>query len=689
MTTPTEHQRPIHLTNGPLPVSLSLDRFLVTWRDVETKQDLALGNLGCSTAVDAAAGAETRKPELFFRVGWDAASGGLLLYFHLPLKMRAAARGRRDVYLVVPAEGIEALGVDVGAADDRERSRAGAHGEERGASRLNGDGEREGRRENEDETGTEDGAVLRLRVALARSSTVLMPTAGAKRPLGMQSRGMLLSLKSLAQAREFEVALPHSRQIEDVLRGVADRAHGELRTPEIDHEKTFSGREWAEAPWGRYLLGEGERLEIAWNPVLDEAPPAYEDVVGGADDARGGLEVGEAGGEEAEDGDGPGAFVFEEPVSGLMGEQQGQRGEKGGRSFDTSEAHFYTGQTAGSLRPPVKRKVAAPTPAAAQGNAQWTTGSIHPNLKRKAASPPPPAAAPAHGPTPPTTRSIHPAVPITTSALLHTLHTYLSPISPPGALASQLPLPPHSQSVLHLGRSRALFSDTQYAQFFNGVAWLATLWPRQPDAHVALLPHCGRMMQCVRSGDAARFVEQRIEAMAAALTLSGAPRENEVDEERRYKGEQENAGGGENGMGTEKQRHGKKQKKKKKKSERLGTRNPFDGPPTQAGARLVEFVYTRVGEGVDNFIVDDLLALQEVAVLLERAAAAAAGLCGDGDGRRGLHAALEHASDDAVFELERQAVAFTFQMAACVMLALFKAHERDWFAAGAHRGVAV
>ncbi|KAK8156863.1 hypothetical protein BC567DRAFT_236091 [Phyllosticta citribraziliensis] len=162
------------------------------------------------------------------------------------------------------------------------------------------------------------------------------------------------------------------------------------------------------------------------------------------------------------------------------------------------------------------------------------------------------------------------------------------------------------------------------------------------------------MMQCVRRDDAARFVQQRVEAMAATLTLSGAQDEDE--------------------------RTMRRDEKRQRRSARLGTRNPFDGPPTQAGARLVEFVYVCIGEGVDNFIVDDLLALQEVAVLLERAAAVA-GLCGGvvGGEKGGLHVALEHASDDAVFELERQAVAFTFQMAACVMLALFKAHERDWF----------
>ncbi|KAK8156269.1 hypothetical protein BKA80DRAFT_312645 [Phyllosticta citrichinensis] len=569
MATPTEHQRPIHLTNGPLPIALSLDRFLVTWRDADTHQDLALGNLaaGASPAIVDAADSGARKPELLFRLAWDAASGGVLLYFYLPLKMRAAARGRRDIYLVVPAEGIE--GMDV----NEEHPRAASHDGD------GGDDEKSG-------GGRENAKVLRLRISLSRPSSVIMPTAGAKRPLSTQSRGLLLSLKSLAQARGFEVALPHSAKLEDVLRDVANRVDGagdQLHTPEIDHEKTFSGRAWAVGPWEQYLLREGERLEVAWNPVLDEAPPAYEDVVRVvADDARGGLEVGEAAGEEDDDDDGGGRHgAFKDVMLGLNGEEQGKGGQQGGLPLETYKVCDHgTQQTTRSIHPAPQCRKAAPA-AAAQGNAQQTTGSI-PTLKRKAASSPPPTAP---VPTPQTKGSIRPAVPITTSALLHTLHTYLSPSSPPGALASQLPLPPHSQSVLHLGRSRALFSDAQYARFFNGVAWLATLWPRRPAAHLALLPHCGRMMQCVRRDDAARFVQQRVEAMAAALTLSGAQEEDK---------------------GTQ-----RRDEKRQRRSARLGTRNPLDGPPTQAGARLAEFVYVCIGEGVDNFIVDDLLALQE------------------------------------------------------------------------------
>ncbi|KAK8216457.1 hypothetical protein IWZ01DRAFT_480390 [Phyllosticta capitalensis] len=615
---PALHQRPIHFTNGPLPTNISLDRFLITWHDTETGNKQALGDLSAPEATT-----NNTKPELYFRIAWDE-SGTFLLYFYLPLKIRAANKGIRDFYLVVPAEAIRRPD---------------------GLTLLE---------ENEDS--------LSLRLALHGPSAVLMPTAGAKRPLSVQVRGLLLALKSLSQTPRFEVTFPRSDCLEAVLRAAAARVKGSegaaheessfsLRSPQIDFEKTFSGREWGENEWDRYLIIPGETLQGEWNPLVQEAPPRYEDVVAEGHAGCGaevGVGDGEGGGEELGDGERPGGGEAGDGERLVGGEQQQPRGEKDkGLLLDTTNAPY----------PPT-----LPTPSKATGHTQDPGSNRPAPLKRKAASPPPhphPHAKPSPLPQP---------TPLPTTLLLTTLHRHLSPSSPPGSLSTFLPLPSTSQSVLNLGRSRCLFTDEQYARFFNGVAWLATLWPRRPDALPVLLPHAGRMMMCVRESDWVRFAACRVAAMGAALVLSGGQGVGKEHEERPPGG---------------------KRRRKTPPGPRLGEVNPLAVPPTRAAAALVGFIYVRIGEGADAFIVDDLLALQEVAVLLEQAAAAA-GLRGaetgaqGGQGEPGERATgglgLEHASGDAVDELERQVVAFTWQLAACVMLALFKAHERDWFA---------
>ncbi|KAK8158521.1 hypothetical protein BKA80DRAFT_333482 [Phyllosticta citrichinensis] len=228
------------------------NEFLVKWRDAQTGHTLFLGQL-------ASSGRRCGELSMWFA---DDADEKCMIGLSLPLKVRVASKKRRDVHFILPAQSFASpdnlFSVDVVTAQDdpeaaHEFRRAGL-----GSSTK----------------------LLRLSFALQEHGYAMMPTEPFKNPLPSNSRGLLLSLRSLSRSTAFEVYLPYLESAADLLERFATKARSvPVDSPSIDHVKTYSGRSWGVDEWAVYGIEDEEAMPNAWNPVVDDDPSPYEEAV--------------------------------------------------------------------------------------------------------------------------------------------------------------------------------------------------------------------------------------------------------------------------------------------------------------------------------------------------------------------------------------------------------------------------
>lgn len=168
------------------------------------------------------------------------------------------------------------------------------------------------------------------------------------------------------------------------------------------------------------------------------------------------------------------------------------------------------------------------------------------------------------------------------------------------------------RSALSNGPNRRFFDQTQWTYFENALFWFVSVWDKQPDLHEALLPEFRRLMVSVRERDYDLFNRTRINCMITFL---------------------------------------------QRERERLTTTSlgPFL-PNFQFQDRIryvVNFVYEHVCHGADVSILDELLALDDVAKW-----------CEESNGVLERHVGRK--------EWEQYRLGFTVQMGTCILLALFK-----------------
>ncbi|KAL1633896.1 hypothetical protein SLS58_010885 [Diplodia intermedia] len=227
-----------------------LARFVVTWRDTDTGFEQCLGDLSTD---------RHDSPPCFLALGLSV-SQELLLYFHLPLKIHATSKGTRNIYLVVPAASFDMVDASTNSlelvSNPQETPALSKAGVEAGAE------------------------LIHARFALQQPGFVLMTAGKAQKPVNERSRGLLLSLKSLSQARSFDLYVRNLESNADIVRKFLRAvSSGTCRSPEVDRKATFNGRPWGINAWDTYKLRDDETLSKVWNPLFDEAPPSYEATV--------------------------------------------------------------------------------------------------------------------------------------------------------------------------------------------------------------------------------------------------------------------------------------------------------------------------------------------------------------------------------------------------------------------------
>ncbi|KAH7053179.1 hypothetical protein B0J12DRAFT_727454 [Macrophomina phaseolina] len=225
---------------------------LVGWNDKESGRYQHLGRL--SEAV------LKNRGKLTLWVGVAKASEpGLLVNFHLPITTRPAQpKTRKDMYLVLPAERLH-LDVSVvlpNEIPDTTRSQL----QDNSQSSL---------------------SLVHVRIALGSSAYVVMPQLPRKleRPLAGAPSRLLSSLKVLTEVKEFDMYL-RPGLVTDQLKVVSARlAQEDFKTPGLDLHATYPGGLGGINLWDSYPCRRIDSGKLAWNPLVEDAPPPYHAVV--------------------------------------------------------------------------------------------------------------------------------------------------------------------------------------------------------------------------------------------------------------------------------------------------------------------------------------------------------------------------------------------------------------------------
>ncbi|OJD40275.1 uridylate kinase [Diplodia corticola] len=228
---------------------------LVAWHNDANGQYEHIGCLSTAAPRDRA--------NLTFRVG-RAGFGShqrLLISFHLPVCTRATQRKtEKNMFLIVPAERLR-IQLDLVDFDTLPPPT-------RGQLRNN-------------HLGDTEAGLVRARFSLMTSAYVLMPKL--RRPLARPLTGapgrLMSSLRALSEAKEFDVYLSRG-DVEHRLQKICSTLHQHpIETPDLDINATFDGGySGGKNLWESYPFVGG--AEYAWNPMVDEAPPPYDAVLG-------------------------------------------------------------------------------------------------------------------------------------------------------------------------------------------------------------------------------------------------------------------------------------------------------------------------------------------------------------------------------------------------------------------------
>lgn len=218
--------------------------FLVSWQDAQTNNEMLLGGLSDED--------NGHKAEWFISFGANDA-GEVMLHICLPLKL--GGRGIWPMFLVIPADSFDSVSCpeDFVPPTTPRFKRAGVH------------------------PGTK---LLRCRFKLKERGFALMPLPKSMRPFSDHFRGLLLSLKSLSLATNFDIYLPSTVGSRRVVQSFFEMVQrGPSQSPEIDLRETFDGRKAGQNLWKEYGIDDEETLALEWNPIIEDTPPAYDEVV--------------------------------------------------------------------------------------------------------------------------------------------------------------------------------------------------------------------------------------------------------------------------------------------------------------------------------------------------------------------------------------------------------------------------
>lgn len=562
-----------------------IGRFFMTWRDTKTDHQQCLGDLSIDSD-------PTRACFLLF--GANVNSRELLLYLHLPLKLSASSKGNRNFYLVIP---VECFDPDDGAAYTDVVSFTHKTHE---TPNLN-------------KAGVEVGAkLLHTRFILKKQGYVVMSKAKAPKNLKEQSRGLLLSLKSLAGARGFDLYVrdlePNERVMRNFLRKLCE---GTFRTPEIDHALTFNSRPHDRDCWGVYGCGD-EALPAVWNPLLEEFPPRYEEAVqlssSKSNDAptqstpdnsgEGHCSPQEAARVPSEEPDHEGPECPQEATrlehNPLERDEQRESSQETIRQEDLQQddgeglavaESGYTVQV-GPHQDYVRKRNAGEalldTVSDAHDSTSAAMWSVAAGGKRQKS------------------RSFHvhdenePDPAEMESGAVRIFGGFGASFSP--------------SSVFANGPNRIEFDDAQYRWFHDAALWLSVAWVRNHSIHDVYFKELASLCDSIRVRNRTRFERIRIRCMALCSQRARASQDE----------------------------------------------GPFGCALTERSRWMVDFVYHRLGAGYDVLIMDELIAMDEAARLWMQV--------GGDEGPTGPDRQ----------EYERRQAGFYLQMAACLLVAFYK-----------------
>lgn len=313
-------------------------------------------------------------------------------------------------------------------------------------------------------------------------------------------------------------------------------------------------------------------MAIAWNPLVDDCPPSYEEAVGSLPPASG---------------------KALEPTAELRSTNLAP-----GSSTTIPKERAHVPTSLSMPLPPSDLPDQRPNRPSAAVEEQ------HGNRKRKAEQRP---GNHHHGRQAEQQDAANPKKQKMGEAFLQESGGSSPPRSPLDSRSASI----SQSSVIDGGPNRRFFDDIQYRYFSDAVAWLKAAWYVQPDAHEAFLPELGMLAQAARERDIGRYDHVRVNC-----TYMLCHRERNS-----------------------------------------GSSGPFSSEfAVDDQARYVfNFVYRKIGLGRDLLILDELIALGDVARTWKEV---------DGLGR----------SD----EWQRLKLMFLTQMAVCILVALYR-DDRDWF----------
>ncbi|KAF4534669.1 Cytochrome p450 [Lasiodiplodia theobromae] len=183
-----------------------------------------------------------------------------IIYFHLPFRTRHVSKKPKNLYLIIPVEQLK-MSIDTVSADKLPVTTM---------VQLKKD------------DGLEDSrSFLSIRLDLGCSSYAVMPTLS--RPMEAPLTGvpgqLLSHFKSLSTVKSLDIYLNDGDGNEELLAFQEKLQTNSLTSPRLDMVHMYEGSLAGTNNWDQYPCGEDVGNHIVWNPVLEDKPPAYDDVV--------------------------------------------------------------------------------------------------------------------------------------------------------------------------------------------------------------------------------------------------------------------------------------------------------------------------------------------------------------------------------------------------------------------------
>lgn len=559
-----------------------LRRFVVTWHDVESDEEQCLGDLSTD---------REDSPPCFLILG-TGSSGQLLLYIHVPLKINDSPKGMRNTYMIVPAE---AFNIDDGSAstDVLPLVHNG-----RDHSVLNN-------------TGVEAGTkLIWVRFVLREPGYILMPVGKARKPVNERSRGLLLSLKSLSQAESFELYVRDLQPNAFVMRNFFRRlCRDNGGSPIIDYKSTFNGRPWGINAWKSYNLREDETLPAKWNPVLDEAPPSYEETVQSAPGPREKAAI--TGASESCHGSSESLSASEELAAQDLTEDDNEEGRgacdavddpQGSRDSSREPASTQDSPHSHNGREDSEETIILEDRPVQDGGPQQDHRKRSAHEARLDVEPSLRA-----GPEAKRGAKVRKSVSFAIYDEDEAVRRRAAFEEEPVRILTETAIF-HTKSVLARGPNRSIFDSTQYRWFCDVVLWLAAVWRRDHSAHEIYLDEILKLCKSIRKKDREEFERIRLRCMVMFTQQSRTGQDN----------------------------------------------GPFAYALKDRTQWMIEFFYKEFGPGHDTVVIDELTTLHESACYWVAV--------GGDKGPTGQENAQEY---------NRRENGFYFQMSSCLLVACY------------------